>query len=62
MSLFPEEAHKGFLLISIVPLAANSVAIASILKAHPEKVATTVLVSTLIALVYVPVMAGIFFG
>lgn len=58
LGLYSEAVHKAVLLISIMPLAANSVAIASILRAHPEKTATAVLLSTIIAALYVPLMIG----
>ncbi len=58
LGLFSTHAHQGFILLSIVPLAANTVAIAELLDANPDKVATAVLASVLIALVYVPLMAG----
>lgn len=53
---FDAMTHKALILLSIVPLAANSVAIASILDAHPEKAASAVFLSTLFALFYVPLM------
>lgn len=53
---FAPMTHKALILLSIVPLAANSVAIASILDAHPEKAASAVFLSTLFALFYVPLM------
>ena len=56
LGLYSEQTHHALILVSIVPLAANSVAIASILDAHPEKAATAVFLSTLIALFYVPLM------
>ena len=44
--------------MSFMPLAANTVVFATELKAHPEKAALAVLVSTLLALVVVPLAAG----
>ncbi len=52
--------HKIFLLMSIVPLAANTVAFATELHCHPEKAALTVLLGTLFALFYIPLMVSIF--
>ena len=48
------------MLLSIVPLAANTVELASLFKSQPEKAATAVLLSTIFALVYVPVMTTYF--
>lgn len=58
LGLFSVEVHKALFLISIVPLAANSVVIATLLKAQPEKIAFAVVLSTLFALFFVPLMAG----
>jgi len=57
IGFFTTEMHKSLILLSIVPLAANTVAIATLLNTHPDKAATTVLLSTLVALIYVPLMA-----
>lgn len=41
---------------SIVPLAANVVAIATLVDAEPEKAAFAVLLSTIFSLIFIPVM------
>lgn len=46
-------------LISIVPLAANTVAYATLLKEEPEKTAFMVFVSTVIALAYIPLLVAV---
>lgn len=56
LGMYGEAVHRAVVLVSIMPLAANSVAIASLLHCHPEKTATTVLLSTLFAVAYVPAM------
>jgi predicted permease len=48
------------LVLSIVPIASNTVAFATKLRAHPEKAAFTVMLSTLVALVYIPVFVYLF--
>lgn len=58
--LYNQDVHKVFLLLAIVPLAANTVAYATQLNVHPEKSALTVLLSTLIALIYIPIFATFF--
>lgn len=58
--LFDETIYNALMLIAIVPLAANMVIMASLLKSYPEKAATAVLVSTLFALFYMPLMAAYF--
>lgn len=46
-------------LMSIVPLAANTVAYATLLKEEPEKTAFMVFVSTVIALAYIPLLVAL---
>jgi predicted permease len=57
--IYAPSIHQAFILASIVPLAANTVIFASLLEAQPEKSATAVLISTLIAMLYVPFMASL---
>lgn len=57
---FEESIYKALILISTVPLAVNMVVLASLFKTYPEKAATTVLVSTLFAIVYIPIVSLIF--
>lgn len=49
--------YQAILLISITPIAANTVVIATLLDSSPRQVAGTTLLSTLLALIYVPLMA-----
>jgi len=53
--------HQAVFLISITPIAANTVVIATLLETSPRQVAGTVLLSTLFALVYIPVMISLTF-
>lgn len=48
--------YKIILLMAIVPLASNTVAFATKLNVHPEKAATTVFLSTVFALFYIPLI------
>lgn len=57
---FTDQIHKVMILMSIVPLAANTVAYATELNAHPEKASFAVLLSTLFALFYIPLIAVMF--
>ncbi|HBY73942.1 MAG TPA: transporter [Candidatus Kerfeldbacteria bacterium] len=56
VQLFSEEVYAVLTLISIVPMAANTVSYAEALRTHPEKAALAVFVSTLVALLVIPVM------
>jgi len=56
--LFTANIHTIMLLMSLVPLPANSVAVASELQAEPEQAAAAVLASTVFALVYIPTVLG----
>lgn len=55
---YNKDIYNIFTLMSIVPLAANSVAYAVELKVYPDKVALTVLLSTIFALFYIPFILG----
>lgn len=60
LHFFSSDIHQALLLLSVVPLAVNTVVLATVLDAHPEKAAIAILISTLLALIYVPVMVIIF--
>lgn len=49
------------LLISACPLAANTVAFATLLKTEPEKAGVAVLLSTVFALFYIPALVAVLF-
>lgn len=53
------DIYRVAFLMSIVPLAANTVAFASFLKAEPERAAFAVFASTSFALLYIPVMTSL---
>ncbi len=57
-----DEIYKVMFLFSIVPLAGNTVTLAVLLKAKPEKASFTVLLSTLISIVYIPVVLALYGG
>ena len=52
--IYDYEIYRAFILLSIVPIAANTVIFATVLNVYPEKVSSAVLFSTIFALVYVP--------
>lgn len=58
--LYSDTIYKALFLLSIVPMAANTVVIATVLNAQPTKVAAAVVVSMTLALVLVPVMIAVF--
>jgi predicted permease len=55
------DIHQVLFLFSIVPLAGNTVTLAILLNAKPEKASFTVLLSTLISVVYIPVVLSAFY-
>jgi malate permease and related proteins len=59
-NFYDDSIMDVLLVLSITPIASNTVAFATKLKAHPEKAALTVLLSTLFALVYIPLFVSIF--
>jgi predicted permease len=58
---YTPELGKVFMILSVVPLAANTVAWATVLKVHPDKAALAVLLSTIFALFYIPLALVLFF-
>lgn len=59
--LYDRTVYQIILFASIVPMAANTVVFATVLKTHPSKAAMAVLFSTLFALFYIPLLVGFFF-
>lgn len=55
--IFDNSIDKILLLMATVPLAANTVSYATLLKAKPEKASLAVLLSTFFALFYIPLIA-----
>jgi malate permease and related proteins len=60
LHIFNTDIYNVMILMSIVPLAANTVAIATELRTHPEKAAVAVLLSTIFALFYIPLIVSLF--
>lgn len=58
--IYSPMTRQALILLSIVPLAVNMVIVATLMKSQPEKAATAVLISTLFALAYVPLMVAWF--
>jgi len=58
--IYDPNLYKMLLLLSMLPVAANLVSYSTILKIHPEKTALVVTISTLFALLYIPLMAVYF--
>ncbi len=56
ISIFNSSVHKVMILLSVMPLAANLVAFSTELRAQPEKASLVVFLSTLVALIYVPLL------
>jgi predicted permease len=60
LHLYNPQIYEVMLLISIVPLAANAVAFSTLLQLHPEKASLAVLLSTVFALFYIPLVILVF--
>lgn len=58
--LLNDALYKVMFVFAIVPLAANAVSMAVLLKAAPEKASLAVLLSTLFSLFSIPVMCMLF--
>jgi predicted permease len=60
VGMLDDTARRVLMIISIMPLAGNTVAFAAQYRIHPEKAATTVFFSMLIGLFYIPVFVALF--
>jgi len=58
--IFDEDVHGVLLLMGMIPLAVNTVVYSSVLKVHPEKAAVAVMVSTVLALFFIPAISMLF--
>lgn len=56
--IYDMAVYQALFLVSITPMAANTVVIATLLDASPRQAAGTTLLSTLFALAYIPVMVA----
>lgn len=61
LHFFTEVIYKVMILMAIVPLAANTVSYATELNVHPDKASFAVLLSTIVALFYVPLVSMLLF-
>ena len=57
-----EDLYKVMFLFAIVPLAGNTVTLAVLLNAKPEKASFTVLLSTIVSIIYIPIVLAIYGG
>lgn len=61
LGIYELAVHKAIFLISITPIAANTVVIATLLDTSPRQAAGTVMLTTLFGLAYVPLMISLAF-
>lgn len=59
-NFFNQSLYDALMLLAIVPLAVNMVVIAEVLKSQTEKAAAAVVLSTLFAAIYIPLMVWYF--
>lgn len=57
---FSTGLYQVIFIFSIVPMAGNTVAVASLLKVHPEKASLAVITSTFISIFTIPIMVSLF--
>ena len=57
---YDHDIYNVLILMAIVPLAANTVTLATEVNVHPDKAAIAVLISTVFALFYIPLMTSLF--
>lgn len=58
--LYSQDLHRAFLLYAFTPLAANTIALSTILNCQPEKAARAVTCSIVVTLLYLPLMIQYF--
>ncbi len=61
LHFFNEAIYRVMMLMAIVPMAANAVVYATLLRVHPEKTAMAVFLSTVFALFYIPLITVLLF-
>ena len=57
--MFEPEVHRLLYLLACVPFAANIAAYSAQMDLKPEKAATTILLGTIFALFYIPLVMGV---
>lgn len=57
-----EDLYKVLFLFSIVPLAGNTVTLAVLLNAKPQKASFTVILSTIVSILYIPIVLALYGG
>ena len=60
-NFFDNSVYYALQLISTAPIAANTIVMANLLNFSQEKVATSLLISMLIALIYIPLVCSLLF-
>ena len=59
-NLYSEIEHKAMLILSILPMSVSTMIVASVLKYPEDKISAVVILSTIISLLYVPLMVTLF--
>jgi len=54
--LYSHDLHQLFMVATFIPLAVTSLVIATIFNIHPEKVAVSVMLTTVTAIIYIPLI------
>lgn len=60
--LLNEDLYRVMFLFSIVPLAGNTVTLAVLLDAKPQKASFVVLLSTIVSIIYIPFVMMLYGG
>lgn len=62
LGIYDTHEYNALILLSLAPLAANTIVISSIMKFNVERSASTVLLSCFFSLIYIPVMVWLTIG
>ena len=60
INFYNEDIYRSLIILAIVPISVSNVIMATVFNYSADKVAIVVLINTLIALLYVPIMISIF--
>jgi len=62
LGFYSPQIHRIMYLLSLIPIGANLIAYSAQLNVQPEKASITILITTIFAMFYIPLMISLFIG
>ena len=62
LGFYAPQIHRIMYLLSLIPIGANLIAYSAQLNVQPEKASITILITTIFAMFYIPLMISLFIG